>query len=106
MIAVLAAENATSPLAAYLPVVLTSVLGLVGAYLTFRVGKGANGINSSQQMIDQLQQEVGRHSGRIHNLETRLNTRDDYISALRRHIEDQLPPPPPPWPAEPSIGTT
>lgn len=35
---------------------------------------------------------------RVEVLEVKVDTRDDYIEALRQHIVDGNPPPPPPYP--------
>jgi len=81
-----------------------AVLGLGGAWLTSKIqNKG----RPENVLIDQLQEELTRHSTRIGSLEIeqtkaqrRERVRDDYINKLRRHIEDGNPPPPPAWPAD------
>lgn len=86
---------------------------IVGSILAVSITAGGTWLASKVQhkgrpenaLIDQLQEEVGRHGTRIKDLETeqgrakkRERIRDDYINRLRRHIEEGMPPPPPPWP--------
>lgn len=85
-----------------LPTVVVAAIAAGGGWLTTKIqhrGKPENAL------IDQLQEEVTRHAGRIGTLESeqtkakkRERIRDDYINKLRRHIEDGNPPPPPVWP--------
>lgn len=56
-------------------------------------------------MIDQLQEQLNQAFTRIEALEGRdkefqreAREKDDYISELRRHIEERKAPPPPPYP--------
>lgn len=82
--------------------VAVAVLGVCGTWLANKIqhkGKPENAL------IDQLQEELARQSGRIDSLESEQNKakrreriRDDYINKLRRHIEAGMPPPPPEWP--------
>ena len=81
---------------------VVAVIGFGGAWLTSKIqNKG----RPENVLIDQLQEELTRHSSRISSLESeqtkakkRERIRDDYINKLRRHIEDGNPPPPPAWP--------
>lgn len=82
--------------------VTAPVLALCGTWLTVQIqhkGKPENAL------IDQLQEELTRHAGRISGLETeqgkakrREMIRDNYINKLREHINAGNPPPPPEWP--------
>lgn len=83
------------------------VTGLIAAGVAVLVAKMQNKGRPENALIDQLQEELTRHSGRISSLESeqtkakrRERVRDDYINKLRRHIEDGNPPPPPVWPAD------
>lgn len=81
---------------------VVAVIGFGGAWLTSKIqNKG----RPENVLIDQLQEELTRHAGRISGLEAeqskakrREHIRDNYINELRRHIEAGNPPPPPVWP--------
>ena len=82
--------------------VAVAVVGVCGTWLAQRIQHKGRPENA---LIDQLQEEVARHAGRIDGLESeqrkskkREMIRDNYINKLRRHIEDGNPPPPPEWP--------
>jgi hypothetical protein len=81
------------------------VTGVIAAAVAVLVAKMQNRGRPENALIDQLQEELARHSSRIGSLESeqtkaqrRERIRDDYINKLRRHIEDGNPPPPPVWP--------
>lgn len=86
--------------------VALTVLGtLAAAYLTYRVSNRKLRVDSGQQMIDQLQEDIKelraervKDGVRISALERVQRIQGDYIGQLRRHIADGNPPPPPPWP--------
>lgn len=78
---------------------------IIAAIVAVLVAKMQNKSRPENLLIDQLQEELTRHSGRITSLESeqtrakrRERIRDDYINELRRHIEAGNPPPPPVWP--------
>ena len=57
------------------------------------------------EIVQDIQEERTNDRAKIEKLETRMEMmeskqkiRDDYIAALRMHINDGLPPPPPEWP--------
>lgn len=62
----------------------TSVLGLLGVYITHRFARGA-------------QRETDMQA-RVKNLEDDGRMLIDYVHKLRTHIAEEKGPPPPPWP--------
>jgi hypothetical protein len=84
------------------PAVVVAVIGFGGAWVTSKIQNKGRPENA---LIDQLQEELQRHAGRIDGLETeqrkskrREMIRDNYINKLREHINLGNPPPPPEWP--------
>lgn len=76
-----------------------SALGVVAAaFLTARVSSRKNRADSSQQMIDQLQEDVKDLRRQLTVTQRTVRIQGDYIGQLRRHIADSHPPPPPTWP--------
>jgi hypothetical protein len=89
--------------------VLTLIGVIVSAVVTRRGSDRKLKTDSSQQMIDQLQEEIRelraertkdreRDDRRYVALERTVRIQGDYIGSLRRHIADGHPPPPPPFP--------
>lgn len=77
---------------------LTALAVILSAWITARVSNGKNRSDSSQQMIDQLQEELKDVRARMSRMEQTMRIQGDYIGQLRRHIADSHPPPPPHWP--------
>jgi hypothetical protein len=84
------------------PGAIVAVIGFGGAWVTSKIQNKGRPENA---LIDQLQEELSRHAGRIDGLETeqkkakrREMIRDNYINKLREHINAGNPPPPPEWP--------
>jgi cell division protein FtsB len=71
---------------------------LASAYLTYRVSNRKLKTDSSQQMIDQHQEDIAELRKEVAKLERNQRIQGDYIGQLRRHIADGQPPPPPAWP--------
>lgn len=87
--------------------VLSGLLLLAGTVLTIRSQRQKHRLDNTQQQYDQLQEDLGAARANITRLEARVDklvgsvqSRDDYIVALRMHINNGQPPPPPPWPRE------
>ncbi|MCY1141390.1 hypothetical protein OWR29_25610 [Actinoplanes sp. Pm04-4] len=85
---------------------ITALGVIASAYLTSRVSNRQVSTSSSNQLIDQHQEDIkelraGRAEdrSRITALERHVRIQGDYIGQLRRHIADGNPPPPPPYPA-------
>jgi hypothetical protein len=82
--------------------VLIAVLTVAGSsgagYLTYLVSRKKQRSDSSQQMIDQHQEDILEMRGQIRTLQRQMRIQGDYIGQLRRHIADGQPPPPPAWP--------
>lgn len=79
--------------------VLTLLGVIASAWFTHRASNRKLRTDFSQQMIDQLQQEVERQAKDIAALQKIQRIQGDYIGSLRRHIADGQPPPPPPFPS-------
>lgn len=78
---------------------ILTLLGVLGAaYLTYRASNRKLTTDTGQQMVDQLQEEVGVLRKEIAELRRNQRIQGDYIGELRRHIADGQPPPPPAWP--------
>ncbi len=77
---------------------LTALGVVLSAWITARVSNRKNRSDSSQQMIDQLQEDVTALRAQIQSLQRTARIQGDYIGQLRRHIADSHPPPPPTWP--------
>jgi hypothetical protein len=76
-----------------------TVLGVIAsAWITARASNRKNRYDSSQQMIDQLQEDVKELRRNLTTTQRTVRIQGDYIGQLRRHIADSHPPPPPPWP--------
>ena len=93
--------------------VTIAVLGVCGTWLTARIQHKGRPENA---LIDQLQESMDAERKdrtdseavmkkdladlKVEQIRSkrRERIRDDYINALRRHIEAGMPPPPPPWP--------
>lgn len=71
---------------------------LASAYLTYRVSNRKLKTDSSQQMIDQHQEDIAALRQEVADLRRNQRIQGDYIGKLRRHIADSQPPPPPDWP--------
>ncbi|MGE3448983.1 MAG: hypothetical protein AB7H92_15550 [Microbacteriaceae bacterium] len=73
-------------------VALLALIGTVGtAVLATRQKQTTDLVNALQAEVQSLREEVGA-------LRKRERAAEDYIDELRRHINDQKPPPPPQWP--------
>jgi Flp pilus assembly protein TadB len=75
-------------------------------YRTLAAEQGAKANALVQLLIDQLQEErsaikdsLAKAHERIDQLAMRQRYWEDYVNALRQHIEEKLPPPPPAYPA-------
>jgi membrane protein implicated in regulation of membrane protease activity len=77
---------------------LTALGVVASAWITARVSSRKNHADSSQQMIDQLQEDVRGLRRDLAATQRTVRIQGDYIGVLRRHIADSHPPPPPPWP--------
>lgn len=75
--------------------VVAAFIGLLGVLVSVIVGTRQK---ATSELIDDLTSELARLSARVAHLERRDRLLTDYISKLRRHINDGNPPPPPPWP--------
>lgn len=82
--------------------IIVGVIGLAAAAVTAWLPKKGS---LEHQLIDQLQEQVNgqgqklaRLDKKVDELRFEIRIRDDYISTLRRAIEDRHEPPPPPWP--------
>ena len=113
----------------FLGTIATGALALGGIYLSVRQTGRTAKTTDSQQIIDQLQEELTRvekrctdelgraetrHREEIARLEARMadmasamgrledreHVLEDYAQALRHHIDSNVGPPPPTWPAE------
>ena len=73
-----------------------AVLGICGTLLTAKIQHKGRPENA---LIDQLQEEMSTLRTDENALKRRERLRDDYIVALRDHINAGNPPPPPPWPS-------
>jgi ribosomal protein L29 len=86
------------PLLKNLGAILT-LLGVLGAaYLTYRASNRKLTTDSTQQIVDQLQEEVAGLRKELAELRRTQRIQGDYVGELRRHIADGQPPPPPAWP--------
>lgn len=77
---------------------LTALGVVLSAWITARVSGRKNSSDSSQQMIDQLQEDVQELRRQLTATQRTVRIQGDYIGQLRRHIADSHPPPPPHWP--------
>lgn len=71
---------------------------LAASWFTFRASTRKQRADTSQQMIDQHQEDIAGLRARVSTLERTMRIQGDYIGQLRRHIADGQPPPPPKWP--------
>lgn len=79
---------------------ILTLIGVLGAaYLTYRASNRKLGTDSTQQIVDQLQEEVAGLRKELADVRRAQRIQGDYIGLLRRHIADGNPPPPPSWPA-------
>jgi hypothetical protein len=77
---------------------LTLIGVLASAYFTKRGSDRKLKADAGQQMIDQLQEEMGTLRKEMTEMRRTQRLQGDYIGQLRRHIADGHPPPPPPFP--------
>ena len=113
----------------FLGTLATAALALLGIWLSVRQNGRSAKTTDSQQIIDQLQEELtrvekrctdemaraeARHREEIGRLEARMadmassmgrledreHLLEDYAQALRHHIDRNVGPPPPVWPTE------
>lgn len=78
--------------------VLTLIGVIISAVVTRRGSDRKLKTDSSQQMIDQLQEEMATLRKDQAELRRTQRLQGDYIGQLRMHIADGRPPPPPPFP--------
>lgn len=86
------------PLIGVLGVTITVLGVIVSAVLTKRSSDRKLKHDAWQQMIDQLQEEVGTLRKELTEMRRTQRLQGDYVGQLRRHIADGNPPPPPPFP--------
>jgi outer membrane murein-binding lipoprotein Lpp len=96
-------------------VVAAVIAGAVGLFVMWRTNRaqyrmlaaeqGAKADTLGQLLIDQLQEEraaikesLAKAHERLDQLAMRQRYWEDYVNALRQHIEEKLPPPPPAYP--------
>jgi hypothetical protein len=77
---------------------ITALGVIASAYLTSRVSNRKLAADSSQQMIDQHQEDIAELRKEVAALRRTQRIQGDYIGQLRKHIADGNPPPPPAWP--------
>ncbi|MEV4902341.1 hypothetical protein AB0K08_13490 [Citricoccus sp. NPDC055426] len=84
--------------------VIVAIIAVIGTWIASRMQHRGR---PEHALIDQLQEEMVVMRADVTGLKAQQNQalrreriRDDYISKLRRHIDEGQPPPPPPWPAE------
>ena len=74
-------------------------VGTVGTAVLASRQKGLTDLTERLQVeIEALRRNVSDNDKRIGRLESRDRAWADYVHILRRHINDQKPPPPPEWP--------
>lgn len=94
----------TVPLLAAL---IAATVGLVTVWINDRRNFQRLAIDANSKLVDQLQEERGEIkltlvtvSHKVDMLMLQGRYKDDYINALRSHIEQGNPPPPPGYPPE------
>jgi uncharacterized membrane protein (DUF106 family) len=84
---------------ALMGVLVTAVVSIVAVVLTGKQKALTAMVSALQDEVESLREQVGNNETRIQRLERRDRQWADYVHVLRRHINDQKPPPPPEWPA-------
>ena len=74
--------------------------GVVAAVAVVIAAIIARGKSRENQLIDQLQEELGRAADERERSARRDRILQNYIYQLNKHIVEGLGPPPPPWPEE------
>jgi uncharacterized membrane protein YccC len=84
---------------------VAAVAAVIAALFTYRASTRKQKSDSSQQLLDQHQEDIKElrserkaDSQRIDRLERIARIQGDYIGELRRHIAERKDPPPPPYP--------
>lgn len=82
-------------------IVVSTAVVAIGGYWTWRKSSRESEESEAREVADHIDNQDSRMDRFERRLEAEIargRLRDQYISALRRHIDDRLPPPPPPWP--------
>lgn len=82
----------------FVTAIITAVVTLIGYWAVSRSARGGTKVTSQSDVIASLQKTVDRLEKRVGELESHDRLKDDYIDALRNHINQRKNPPPPPYP--------